>query len=283
MPRGEGRLNKLKSSDYACQFLTHDSLVHRLRPHWKIALGTILSACAVGARTPVEFLLLLAVVLAYFFAAKLTLYDLWRDSRLLVLQGAVVITAYCLLHGQNGLWPGVRTSVQIILFYLPGAVFLHTTRSRDLMEGLSRVIPYRLSFLLFVSLRFVPFFLREMEEIAAAQRLRGAKLSPREMLDPRNWRDLFHCLLVPLIVRALKTADEVAKSAEARGFGLEKERTYLPGKGAPREVAVPGEKPAGEAKGNPAGEGSQSVVQLPFRPAVPCLDQLTSKEKYEKF
>lgn len=226
MPRGEERRRRLRSSDYACQFLTHQSPVHRLGPLWKITFGTVLSACAVGARSPLELLLLLATVLGYFFAARLTLYDLWRDSRLFVMQGVLVTIAYGVVHGTGGLWPGVRTSVQIILFYLPGAVFLHTTRSRELMEGLSRILPYRVSFLLFVSLRFVPFFLREMEEIAAAQRLRGARLLPREQLNPRNWRDLYHCLLVPLMVRALKTADEVSRSAEARGFGERHERTY---------------------------------------------------------
>jgi energy-coupling factor transporter transmembrane protein EcfT len=208
--------------------MVHDSPVHRLGAFWKIAFGTVLSACAVGARTPAEFLLLVLATLCYYFAARLTPYDLWRDTRILILQGALVILAYCLLHGvKAGLWPGVRISVQIVIFYLPGAVFLRTTRSREMMQGLSRLIPYRLSFLLFVSIRFVPFFLREMEEIAVAQRLRGARLLPREQLDPRNWGDLFHCLLVPLMVRALKTADEVSRSAEAREFGSRRERTYL--------------------------------------------------------
>lgn len=95
------------------------------------------------------------------------------------------------------------------------------------MRGLRRVIPYRLSFLVFVCIRFVPVFFRELEEIMAAQRLRGARLSPREQLDPRNWPDMFHCLVLPLIVRALKTADEVSRSAEARAFGLRPDRTFL--------------------------------------------------------
>jgi energy-coupling factor transport system permease protein len=228
MSRSEGRGRLLRSSDYACQFLVHDSAVHRMGAAWKIAIGTLLSACAVGARTPVELLLLVLVTLGYYFAARLTLYDLWRDTRFLVLQGVLVIGAYCLKHGvEDGLWSGVRTSLQVIIFYLPGAVFLRTTRSRDVMGGLSRILPYRFSFLLFVSIRFVPFFLREMEEIAAAQRMRGARLLPREQLDPRNWPDLFNCLLVPLMVRALKTAEEVSRSAEAREFGSRRERTYL--------------------------------------------------------
>lgn len=227
-PEKSQRRRRLRTSDYACQYLTHDSPVHRLGAGWKIAVGTVLSALAVGARTPAELLALVLVTLCYFFAARLTLFDLWRDVRYLVLQGIVVTGLYCLVHGVAlGLWPGIRTSVQIILFYIPGAVFLRTTRSRDVMAGLGRVIPYRLCFLVFVCVRFVPYFLREIEEISAAQRLRGARLLPRQLLNPANWPDLFNCLLLPLMVRALKTADEVSRSAEAREFGIRKQRTFL--------------------------------------------------------
>jgi energy-coupling factor transport system permease protein len=208
--------------------VTGDSPVHRLGAGWKIAVSTLLSALAVGARGPGGLLALVVVTLAYYFAARLTLSDLWRDIRFFVFQAAIVIGLYCLLHGvRHGLWPGVRTSVQIILFYIPGAVLLRTTRTGEMMRGLRRIVPYRLAFLLFVSIRFVPFFLRELQEITAAQRLRGARLLPRQLLDPRNWGDLFHCLFLPLIVRALKTADDVSLSAEAREFGTRKERTFF--------------------------------------------------------
>lgn len=232
----------LRTSDYACQYLTHDSPIHRLGAWWKLAISTILSALAVGVRTPAELVALVAVALAYYFAARLTPYDLWRDTRFFVFQAVIVIGLYSLLDGVGkGLWPGVRTSVQIILFYIPGAVLLRTTRTGDMMRGLRKVVPYRLSFLVFVSIRFVPFFLRELEEITTAQRLRGARLLPRQLLDPRNWGDLFHCLLLPLIVRAMKTADEVSLSAEARAFGAQDRRTFFeaPRPGETANPAVP--------------------------------------------
>ncbi len=220
----------LRTSDYACQYMTHDSPVHRLGVGWKIAISTVLSALAVGARTPGELLALVLVTLAYYFAARLTPFDLWRDTRFFVFQALLVTGLYCLIHGvAGGLWPGIRTSVQIILFYIPGAVLIRTTRTGDMMRGLRKVVPYRLSFLVFVSIRFVPFFLRELDEIMAAQRLRGARLLPRQLMNPRNWGDLFHCLLLPLMVRALKTATDVSLSAEAREFGTRKERTFFDG------------------------------------------------------
>jgi energy-coupling factor transporter transmembrane protein EcfT len=179
-------------------------------------------------RTPQELLALVAVTLIYYFAARLTPFDLWRDTRFFVLQAVIVISLYCLHSGlTKGLWPGIRTSVQVILFYIPGAVLLRTTSSGDMMRGLRRIVPYRISFLVFVSIRFMPFFFRELDEIMTAQRLRGAHLLPRQLLYPRNWGDLFHCLLLPLMVRALKTAEDVSLSAEAREFGLRNQRTYL--------------------------------------------------------
>jgi len=207
--------------------MTHDSPVHRLGAGWKIAICTLLSALAIGVRTPLELLALVAVTLLYYFSARLTPFDLWRDTRFFVFQAVIIIGLYCLKIGlSKGLWPGIRTSVQVILFYIPGAVLLRTTKTGDMMRGLRRVVPYRISFLVFVSIRFMPFFFRELDEIMTAQRLRGARLLPRQLLDPRNWGDLFHCLLLPLMVRALKTAEDVSLSAEAREFGLRDRRTY---------------------------------------------------------
>lgn len=230
-----------RTSDYAGQFLAHDSPVHRLGAGWKLAISAVLSACAVGVRTPGGLLALVLVALAYYFAARLTIFDLWRDVRFFLFQAAIVIGLYVLQYGvAKGLWPGVRTSVQIVVFFIPGAVLLHTTRTGDVMRGMRKVMPYRLAFLVFVSIRFVPFFLREMEEIAAAQRMRGARLRPRDLANPRNWGDLFHCLLLPLMVRALKVAGEVSLSAEAREFGLRSERTYYdPTAAAARSPAEP--------------------------------------------
>jgi energy-coupling factor transporter transmembrane protein EcfT len=94
------------------------------------------------------------------------------------------------------------------------------------MHGLRRILPYRLAFLVATSLRFVPFFAREIHEIAVAQRLRGANLTARALVNPLCWKDLFFCLLVPILVRAMKTADEAALSAEARGFGTRRTRTF---------------------------------------------------------
>ncbi|MRR50849.1 MAG: energy-coupling factor transporter transmembrane protein EcfT [Rhodocyclaceae bacterium] len=219
--------NNIMKSDYACQYRAVDSPIHRLPAGWKMLLSIALSICILVIREPVPLLLVSTFCFAYYFLARLTLSDLWRDTRFFVFQFCVLLALFLYQMGYpDGIWPGVRTSIQIVLFFIPGIVFLRTTQVSSMMKGLRGIVPHRVLFLLFTSLRFVPFFARETQEIVMAQRLRGARLSPRDMRRPTFWRDLFSCIILPLLVRALKTADEAALSAEARGMGARKERTY---------------------------------------------------------
>jgi energy-coupling factor transport system permease protein len=216
-----------QTSDYAVQYRPIDSPIHRLGAGWKMLLGMALCAAALGAREPWSLALMFAINAGYYFLARLSLADLLRDIWFFLIQLAVVIILYCMRYGiPEGIWPGVRTCLQILLFFIPGIIFLRTTQVSQMMYGMRKIMPYKLSFLVFTSLRFIPFFARETREIATAQRLRGARLAPRELINPRNWGDLLYCLILPLIIRALKTANEAALSAEARGFGTHKKRTY---------------------------------------------------------
>lgn len=222
------RQRRQRRSDYGCQYLSVDSPIHRMGVGWKLLLGTTLGVAAIAAHKPWSLALVLALDGVYYFCARLTLSDLWKDTRYLLVQALIVMGLYAARYGiPEGLWPGLRIALQIFLFFIPGIVFLRTTQAARMMQELSRVIPYRLSFLVYTSLRFVPLFAREIHEIKMAQQLRGARLQARDLFNPANWKDMFHCLMIPLLVRALKIADEAALSAEARGFGQRNERTYF--------------------------------------------------------
>jgi energy-coupling factor transport system permease protein len=204
----------------AFQFQYRDSLIHRLGAGWKILFTLAFCFVAVAARTPWTTAALLLLLVGLYGIARLGIVGLWGDLRLFLFQIPIIVGLYLLKDGvSNGLWPGLKIGFQILLFFLPGALFLRTTPSSQIMTGLKRVLPMSLVFIIFTSLRFVPFFVREIEEIALMQRLRGASVAPRDLVDPRNWKDLFGCLFIPLLVRAIKTAEEAALSAEARGFG----------------------------------------------------------------
>lgn len=208
-----------RTAGFAFQYCANDSPVHRVGAGWKLILSGVLGALAIAARSPWALGILFGIDLTYYFAARLRLIDFWRDIRIFIIQMAIITILYLMRYGLEGLWPGIRTGVQILLLFLPAAVFLRTTQGSQMMQSLKRIMPERLSFILFTSLRFVPFFARELREIAMAQRLRGAPIAPRQLWNPIHWKDVFQCLMIPLMVRALKTARDAALSAEARGFG----------------------------------------------------------------
>ncbi len=203
----------------AFQYCAGNSYIHRLSAGWKIVLAIVLSAAAIAAREPWMLLSLLAINMACYVSAHLGFRNLWRDTRFFLIQMAVILLLFVLKYGiADGLWPGLRTGFQILLLFLPGTILLRTTQGTQMMRSLKRVMPERLSFLLFTSMRFVPFFARESREILMAQQLRGAPVGLRFVWNPVHWRDLFQCLMIPLMVRALQTARSAALSAEARGF-----------------------------------------------------------------
>lgn len=205
----------------ACAYLAGDSPLHRMHAGLKLALALGLILAAVYLEPWAVLLALLAADMGLYFVARLGWRALWRDGRWLLLQMAIVLGLFLLRYGwAEGFEPGLKVGLKIMLFFLPGALVLRTTQMSRLSREMGWLLPRQVSFLVFTSLRFVPFFAREMREIALAQRLRGAALSPRHLAKPRNWPDLVNCLLLPLIVRALQTAGEAADSAQARGLNL---------------------------------------------------------------
>ena len=178
-----------------------------------------MSTAAFAARGPWSIAALLLLNVAYYLLSRLSLVELWKDIRFFLVQMAIIVGFYVMRYGtEYGIWAGTRTALQILLFFMPGMVFLRTTPSSHIMRDLKKFLPARFSFLIVTSMRFIPFFTRELHEIAMAQRLRGARLTPRRFLDPRSWKDFLNCLMIPIIVRALKTSNEAAMSAEARAF-----------------------------------------------------------------
>ena len=142
-----------------------------------------------------------------------------------MIQGGILVGLYVLRDGAGAAGAGLRTALQLALFFLPGALLLRTTPSAQLLDAMRGRLPRRLAFGLATSLRLIPAFARELHEIWMAQRLRGAHLSPREIWRPRAWRDWVACVGLPLTVRAIRMAEEAALAAEVRGLPPREEET----------------------------------------------------------
>lgn len=106
---------------------------------------------------------------------------------------------------------GLRLLALGTVFFL----FFQTTPPTGLSKALVNMgLPYAFSFVLTVSMEFIPVLTRRAANIRDAQRARGIPLQG-------GLGTLRHlpALLGPLLIQSFKLADEMAEALEARGFG----------------------------------------------------------------
>jgi energy-coupling factor transport system permease protein len=194
-----------------------------------LSLSFLLALAAVVLRSPLSLGGLTLANGLFLLINRLPGRVLRRTLYLFLWQSAVLLSLDLLRFGPaEGLWPALRSSWQLLLAFLPGVVLLHCISQAAIARTLSRILPHRMAFALSVSLRFVPLLLREIGAIYEAQVLRGARILPRDLLIPRHWPDLLHCLIAPAVVQAMLLAQNIALAARAREFGRHPARTCWP-------------------------------------------------------
>ncbi|WP_338667907.1 energy-coupling factor transporter transmembrane component T family protein [Pseudodesulfovibrio methanolicus] len=143
-------------------------------------------------------------------------------------QIAVVTGLYCLRFGPQEWRGGLDVSLRLILVFVPGMLTIRMVPPAAFERILKRILPGNLPFVASCCLRFFPLLLERARIIHEAQVLRGARVLPRELLNPRNWPDAVSCIALPAVVQSVELATEIANSARARGFSMRGRRTSWP-------------------------------------------------------
>ncbi|MGA8259994.1 MAG: energy-coupling factor transporter transmembrane component T [Arenicellales bacterium] len=224
------------TGDYPGRFSGGNTYLHRLPASIKLAAALMLSLAATQARAPSLVIGVLLLELALYLAARLDWSRTRRDFRIVLIQAPVVIALYLWRDGWSGLGTGTAFAARIGATMLPLLWLQRTTRANDLIDGLGRWLPRKLSFVIFTTLRFVPLLLRDAREIHALQILRGARVQPRQLLNPLNWNELAHSVAIPLLIRTVKISSEVSASARVRGIADCEERRWLSHTARSREI-----------------------------------------------
>lgn len=195
-------------------YIPRTSIIHALPAHLKL-LGLMLAGVGVFAtRDGVLLGIGLAIVLSLIVLAKLPLQAIWQQFRPLLLLLLMIL----LLHGLWGDWDagGIAVLRFTILVGLATIVSL-TTRVSEMIEAIEQALnplsrlginSAKVSLTLALSLRLIPVLLDQMQQIREAQQARGLD---RHLL----------ALLVPLLVKTLRMADELSDALDARGYDAE--------------------------------------------------------------
>ncbi|MHA1137618.1 MAG: energy-coupling factor transporter transmembrane component T family protein [Candidatus Thorarchaeota archaeon] len=124
-----------------------------------------------------------------------------------------------------GLERGLSIALRFLLIVLSSMLFVGVTDPTLLAHSLTRLrIPYRYSFALVISLRFLPLFDSENQIVRMAQKSRG--IQP-EVGGFRKILRTIQYTFFPLLVSSLSRVESLSISMDGRGFGYSENRTYF--------------------------------------------------------
>lgn len=222
-------------------YLQRDSLVHRLNPLTKLFWSMVIMTLSFVFRNPMVLATLFLSVILMAYAAKILKEMIPVFKGLLYFAGFFLLFQIFLIPEGNTIFVipgtdwfrvtdqgliislGIGARLMVIAASFP--ILLATTQVKDLVVVLVEKIkiPYTYAFMFITSLRFIPTFMNEMDQIVQAQCSRGHRLDSRNFIT----KFLSICpLAIPLMITSVKKAERLAISMETRGFGCGK-RTYL--------------------------------------------------------
>ncbi len=125
----------------------------------------------------------------------------------------------------EGLREGASTSFQVALCIIFSSILTLTTSPTELAKGIFRLLfPLRIfrvpvddiAIMVMMSMRYVPFFLQEVERVIRAQRARGVNFDEGGLLKRAR---MILPIVVQLLTNSLRRAHRIGDALTARGYG----------------------------------------------------------------
>jgi energy-coupling factor transporter transmembrane protein EcfT len=228
------------------QYIPGDSMIHRLDPRVKLGSTIVLSILILkggGLTGAVISAFLIALIplsrlsidhMARAFRPVLIFFALLFFVHLLFTDGKPIppFPPWRVTITYEGLHRGAVTTWQFALLIWSASILTMTTSPTELVSGIERLLrplkrlgvpSHDLAMMVSVALRFVPTFLEEIDRIKAAQMARGASFGSGPFIHRTR---AAISLLLPLVLCAVRRADELVTAMEARGY-RRGPRTYM--------------------------------------------------------
>lgn len=194
-------------------YVPGDSWLHRLPAGWKLALLCLAGLVVYVITQPLALAVALVLSAILLWRSGAGWARIWRQGRALL----SLILLLCLFMAifDSAARAGIA-ALRVGTVCMLGMAVTFTTRSGDLLRVVERLLQPlqrrgwvdagRVALAIGLVLRFVPEILRQYGELREAQQARGLKAN-------------VVALLVPLIVRTLRRAEEISDAIDARDGG----------------------------------------------------------------
>lgn len=174
----------------------------------------------IGARMTARVAIMLFVVVPVLTAIMTAGFAVWTDPGGVSHDITVLTIGDWSLYGGAvyiGAATGLRLAAILALALIAGVTTTGPDLARSLVQQLR--VPYRVGYAAIAAFRFVPRFRRELDIIRHAHRVRGRAHGPFAAIG-RGFG-----YIVPLLASAIRHAERVALTMDARAFGAYPDRT----------------------------------------------------------
>ncbi len=123
---------------------------------------------------------------------------------------------------EDGLLRGVALAFRFFVLMSCASV-MAAENSRKVIASLSKMkLPYTFSFMIMITLRYIPFFAESFSDALTSMQLRGIEL---EKLSLKKKIKLYGHTMFPVVADAIVKSQDLSIAMGARGFGAMKTRT----------------------------------------------------------
>jgi energy-coupling factor transport system permease protein len=221
-------------------YLDNDTWVHRLHPLVRLLGMMAVFVAAFVAQRPIGLLPILVVLIGLLTWTR-SLPNVYRLRYLFGLIFIMTMVIWTLFYGPDGAppvfvwgpiaisrtapWFALGMALKLDTFLASGILFLSVTRIEEFAYALGQLgLPYKLGFTMTMAFRLVPVFVEAAGTVVQAQRCRGLDF---DRGNPWQRARRYVPVIVPVFMGALRRADQMAMTLDARGFQAPAARTVL--------------------------------------------------------
>ncbi len=204
---------------------------HNLSPPTKIIFVVTTSVTALALQQPLANGVLLALLVAIALYVRIPRYVASIFMRTAIVVGAVLVISWLFFthYGHpvfrvlDGIYfydESISLTISVLFrlwaLLVSTMTFLVITRENEFISGLRMLkVPFSISLMLALVLRFIPLLYAETQQIREAQMARGLELEKIGLFDRIK---KFVAIIIPWLVISLKTVSSFTLAISSRGF-----------------------------------------------------------------
>jgi energy-coupling factor transport system permease protein len=221
-------------------YIERNSVVHRLDPRVKLIGAGLGMISAVLVSNIWSLAVIYAIVLVVIKLAQVS-WEKFKFALRTILPVSIMIIILWPLFYRSGtpvlfssgpiiitlpsIFAGIAAALRINVMAFCAFALLFTTPQGSLVRGLVKLgLPYEYGLSLAIALRYIPTFGGIILMIMDAQKARGLELDKGSFLR-KTLKYVY--VMAPVVISALRMADQLSLAIESRAFGAPTKRTYL--------------------------------------------------------